>query len=59
MRTNWSTCHAVERHPEKLSGALVFRGTRMPVATLFENVKDGATIDELLEWYPGTTPRAG
>ena len=38
-----------------MSGALVFRGTRMPVATLFENLKDGATIDDFLEWYPGTT----
>ena len=55
MGTNWNTCPAVERDPEKMSGALVFRGTRMPVATLFENLKDGATIDDFLEWYPGTT----
>lgn len=55
MGTNWNTCPAVERDPEKMSGALVFRGTRMPVATLFENLKDGATIDDFLEWYPDTT----
>ena len=38
-----------------MSGALVFCGTRMPVATLFENLKDGATVDDFLERYPGTT----
>ena len=55
MATNWDTCPAVERDPEKLGGALVFRGTRMPVATLFENLKHGATVEQFLEWYPGTT----
>lgn len=55
MATDWNACPAVERDPEKLGGALVFRGTRMPVATLFENLKSGATIDEFLEWFPGTT----
>ena len=33
----------------------MFRDTRMPVATLFENLKHGATVDQFLEWYPGTT----
>lgn len=48
--------HAViERHPEKMSGALVFRGTRVPVTALFENLKDGASIDQFLEWFPGVT----
>ena len=51
--TNWEKCAAVERHPDKLSGACVFRGTRVPVSTLFENLKDGATIEQLLEWFPG------
>ncbi|MDE0272960.1 MAG: DUF433 domain-containing protein [Gammaproteobacteria bacterium] len=55
MATDWSACPAVERDPEKLGEALVFRGTRMPVATLFENLKSGATVDEFLEWFPGTT----
>jgi uncharacterized protein (DUF433 family) len=45
----------VERHPGKMSGALVFCGTRVPVATLFENLKDGASIDEFLDWFPGVT----
>ena len=45
----------LRRDPNKLGGALVFRGTRMPVATLFENLKSGATVDQFLEWFPGTT----
>jgi len=34
-----------------MSGAWVFRGTRMPVATVFENLEDGLTIDELIEQF--------
>lgn len=51
--THWQDCDAIERDAAKVSGAWVFRGTRVPVATLFENLKDGATIDEFLEWFPG------
>ena len=43
----------IERDPEKVSGAWVFRGTRVPLAALFENLKDGASIDQFLEWFPG------
>ena len=50
---NWETCVAVERSPEKVSGAWVFRGTRVPVAALFENLKDGASIDDFLAYFPG------
>lgn len=46
---------AVERSPEVLSGAWRFWGTRVPVAALFENLRDGATIDEFLSWFPGVT----
>ncbi len=49
----WQDCDAVERHPEKLSGAWVFRGTRVPLAALFENLRDGASIDQFLTWFPG------
>ena len=49
----WETLDAVERNPDKVSGAWVFRGTRVPVAALFENIKDGATIEDFLEWFPG------
>ena len=50
---NWETCPAVERHPLRVSGAWVFKGTRVPVAALFENLKAGASIDQFLEWFQG------
>ena len=43
----------LERHPDLVSGAWVFKGTRVPVAALFENLKDGASIDQFLAWFPG------
>lgn len=49
----WQDCEAVERHPDKVSGAWVFRGTRVPLAALFENLRDGASIEEFLSWFPG------
>jgi uncharacterized protein (DUF433 family) len=49
----WKDCDAVERRPETLGGAWVFRGTRVPLAALFENLRDGASIDQFLEWFPG------
>ncbi len=52
---DWTSCQAVERSPEKVSGAWVFLGTRVPVKALFENLEDGATIDQFLEWFPGVT----
>jgi uncharacterized protein (DUF433 family) len=48
---DWSQCPAVESSPEKVSGAWVFRGTRMPVATVFENLEAGATIEDIMEWF--------
>ena len=50
---NWEQCSAVEREHSKLNGAWVFRGTRVPVSALFENLKDGATVEQFLEWFPG------
>ena len=50
---NWETCDAVECHPKKVSGAWIFRGTRVPVSALFENIKDGASIEQFLKWFPG------
>ena len=49
----WETLNAVEREPNKVSGAWVFRGTRVPVSALFENLRDGATVEEFLKWFPG------
>ena len=50
---SWDACPAVERRAGTMSGAWVFRGTRVPVSTLFENLKDGASTEEFLEWFPG------
>jgi uncharacterized protein (DUF433 family) len=51
---DWSQCPAVESVPGKVSGAWVFKGTRTPVAVVFENLEDGMTIDEVLEQFPVT-----
>jgi Uncharacterized conserved protein len=51
MALDWSQCPAVESIPGKVSGAWVFKGTRMPVATVFENLEAGASIDEIMEWF--------
>ena len=51
--TDWSTCPAVERDPEKISGVWAFTGTRVPVYALFENLESGATVKQFLEWFPG------
>ncbi len=52
---DWSKCAAVERIPGKVSGAWLFKDTRVPVTALFENLEDGATVDNFLEWFPGVT----
>lgn len=51
----WSKCAAVEQDPDRVSGAWVFRGTRVPVRSLFENLEAGASVDDFLEWFPGVT----
>jgi uncharacterized protein (DUF433 family) len=51
---DWSKCPAVESIPGKVSGAWVFRGTRLPVATVFENLEDGMTIEEVMEQFDVT-----
>jgi uncharacterized protein (DUF433 family) len=48
---DWPQCPAVESIPGKLSGAWVFRDTRMPVSIVFENLEAGATIEEIAEWF--------
>ncbi|HEY4087804.1 MAG TPA: DUF433 domain-containing protein [Bryobacteraceae bacterium] len=45
---DWSQCPAVESIPGKVSGAWLFRGTRVPVSAIFENLKS-SSIDEILE----------
>ena len=52
---DWSECAAVERASERVSGAWVFTGTRIPVRALFENLEEGASVDDFLHWFPGVT----
>src|SRR5438552_314245 len=54
-KIDWSTCPAVERDPDRVSGAWVFRGTRVPVSALFENLEDGAVALQFVDWFPGVT----
>ncbi len=51
---DWSQCPAVESVADKRSGAWVFRGTRMPVATVFENLEAGSSIEEIIEQFHAT-----
>jgi uncharacterized protein (DUF433 family) len=52
---DWSSCSAVEQDPNRVSGAWLFRGTRVPVAALFENLEDDASVHEFVDWFPGVT----
>ncbi len=56
MALDWSQCAAVESVPGKVSGAWVFRGTRLAVsvATVFENLEDGMSIEEIMEQFDVT-----
>ena len=55
MALDWSKCPAVESVPGKVSGTWVFRGTRIPVAAVFENLEDDLTIDEVVAMFDGLT----
>ncbi len=52
---DWSQCLVVERSPDRVSGAWVFRGARIPVTALFENLEDDAQISDFVRWFPGVT----
>lgn len=52
---DWSSCPAVERSPEKVSGSWLFKETRVPVTALFENLEGGAAADDFLKWFPGVS----
>ncbi len=51
--TDWNKCPAVESVPGKVSGNWVFTGTRLPLYTLFENLAEGATIYDFIDWFEG------
>ena len=52
---DWADCPAVEQDPQRVSGAWVFRGTRIPVAALFQNLEDGVSLAEFVEIFQGVT----
>jgi len=52
---DWNECGAVERVAGRVSGTWVFKGTRVPVRALFENLEEGASIDDFLSWFPGVS----
>lgn len=52
---DWNECGAVERVANRVSGVWVFKGTRVPVRALFENLEEGAGIDDFLSWFPGVS----
>ena len=52
---DWATCAVVDRDLARMSGAWVFRGTRVPIAALFENLEDDASLHQFLEWFPGVS----
>ena len=51
---DWTKCDAVERVPGKMSGAWVFKGTRMPVQTIFDNLEAGMSPQEITEVFDVT-----
>ena len=52
---DWAECPAVEQDPQRVSGAWLLRGTRIPVAALFQNLEDGVSLAEFVELFPGVT----
>ena len=52
---DWSTCPAVEHDADGVSGAWLFRGTRVPISALFENLEDGVSASEFVALFPGVT----
>jgi uncharacterized protein (DUF433 family) len=52
---DWSSCPDVECDPDRMSGAWVFKGTRVPIAALFENLEDDASVHQFVDWFPGVS----
>lgn len=53
--SDWRNLPEVERQQDLVSGQWVFRGTRVPVAALFENLRDGASVEQFCKWFPGVS----
>ena len=52
---DWSQCSTVESDPQRVHGAWVLRGTRLPISIVFECLAKGASIDDIITWYGGVT----
>jgi uncharacterized protein (DUF433 family) len=52
---DWSKYSVVERHLERVSGAWVFKGSRLPVTSLFENLAGGSSVAQFVEWFDGAS----
>ena len=57
MRDNKEVARAITKDPEIMHGTPVFRGTRVPVQTLFDYLEGGDSIEDFLEGFP-TVSRA-
>jgi uncharacterized protein (DUF433 family) len=51
---DWNQCDAVESVPGRVSGAWTFKNSRTPVSVILQNLAAGATLDEVVEWFPVT-----
>ena len=51
--------NAITRDPETMHGVPVFRGTRVPVQTLFDYLEGGDTLEDFLDGFPDRQPRPG
>jgi len=54
---DWAAFDAVEQHSNRVGGAWVFAGTRVPLSALFENLEDGASVKDFVKWFPDVTGR--
>jgi len=52
---DWNSCEAVACVPGEVIGARLFKGARVPVSALFENLQAGTIVADFLEWFTGRT----
>lgn len=50
-----TSCEVVESNTEVMSVAPVIAGTRVSIAAIFENIESGASIQDIVSWFPGIT----
>jgi len=55
---NWNDCPGILRNPEICGGEYIFTGSRVPVRALFENLRDGASVQEFSQWFPSVSLEA-